>query len=137
MDKKLSVWQGLLIASIITPICKHLTYPWNLTVMILVVVVLVVVIVKDRKKYNKFNFAGMFSGIIGSILVVMMMMGKLNDFSLRVQMVVGLGPIFLGLFLIGLGNHIKDPKRVPIKNLIIILIMAISLILCFWNLFSS
>ena len=118
MDKKLSVRQRLLIGSIITPIGLHLKYPWNLFVVAFGILALVISVIKDKEKYNKFNFVGMLSAIIGSIVVFLMIMGKLNDYSLSVLIVASLGMIFLGVVLIGVGNHIKDPEKVSKKSLI-------------------
>lgn len=117
MDKELSVWQGLLIGLIITHICLHLQYPLNLMAMIIAILVFFVYVIKDRKKYNIINFTGMYSIIIGSIVGVMMITGKLDDFSVFAQLLASMGMIFLGIILIGVGNHIANPEKVPKKTL--------------------
>ena len=136
MDKKLSVWQGLLIGSLITPICLRLQYPLNLMAMLLAILVLFVYVIKDREKYNIFNFAGMFSAIIGSIIGVMMIMGKLDDFALFAQLLASMGMIFLGIILIGVGNHIMNPEKVPKKTLYFGTVFFCFILAIYWLLFE-
>lgn len=115
-----------------TPICLHLQYPFNLMAMILAISLILVSLIKDRKIYNKFNFLGMFIVIIGLIVGVAMIMGRLTDFSLSIQVLGSIGMLFLGTLLIGVGNHIKNPEKVPKKPLIIGAIFSCSLLLYFW-----
>lgn len=136
MDKELSVWQGLLISSIITPICLHLQYPLNLMAMLLAILVFFVYVIKDRKKYNIINFVGMYSIIIGSIVGVMMIMGKLDDFSFFAQLLASMGMIFLGIILIGVGNHIANPEKVPKKTLYFGTVCFFFILGIYWLLFE-
>jgi hypothetical protein len=85
--------------------------------MLLAILVFFVYVIKDRKKYNITNFTGMYSIIIGSIVGVMMITGRLGDFSVFAQLLASMGVIFLGIILIGVGNHIANPERVPKKTL--------------------
>lgn len=136
MDKRSLVWKAILITSLLTPICKNLTYPWNIFVITIGILVLVIYVIKDRKKYNKFNFAGMFSIIIGLILGVMMMMGNLNGISLFTQIIASLGMIFLGVVLIGVGNHIANPEKVSKKMIYISMAFFSSILGVYWILFN-
>jgi hypothetical protein len=118
MDKKLSVWQGVLIGSVITPICLHLQYPLNLIVIALAILLLLVCIIKDRKKYNEFNFAGITSTITGSIVIAISTTGQtMQGVSFGIQILASLGLLFMGIILIGIGNHIRTPEKVSKKQL--------------------
>ena len=136
MDKELSVWQGLLISSIITPICLHLQYPLNLMAMLLAILVFFVYVITDRKKYNIINFVGMYSIIIGSIVGVMMITGKLDEFSLFAQLLASMGMIFLGIILIGVGNHIANPEKVPKNTLYFGTVFFCFILGVYWLLFE-
>ncbi|AIF49787.1 phage holin family protein [Pelosinus sp. UFO1] len=118
MKERLSTWQGVLIGSLITPICLRLQYPLNLGVMVLVIVGLLVYVIKDRKEYNKFNFAGITSAIIGSIVIAISTTGQtMQGVSFGTQILSSLGLLFMGIILIGIGNHIRTPEKVSKKQL--------------------
>lgn len=135
-DKKSRVWKGAMLGGAITAICKHLTYPVNMIVIFIALLALIVWMIKDRKKSNKYNVLGMVGIFVSGVIGILMSMGKLNDFSLRMQTVAGLGPGFLGIILIGVGNHIKNPEKVSKKSLIIGACFFAFMLLCIWVLFS-
>jgi len=137
MNKKPSIWQGLLIGSVLTPICLHLKYPFNLWVMLIVIVGLFVYIVKYWEKYNKFHFAGMISAIVGSIVVASSTTGKvIGGSSLEIQLLASLGMLFSGMILIGIGNHIANPEKVPKKTLYLGTAFFCTILGIYWLLFE-
>ena len=120
MDKKPSIWQGLFIGSVITPICTHLKYPFNLMTLVIVIMVLIFHVIRNRNKYDKFNIAGMTSIIIGGLMGAFLITGQvLTGFSFGTQILFVFGLSFLGLLLIGIGNHLSNPERVSKKALVI------------------
>lgn len=135
-EEKSRLWKGILLGSVITPICKHLIYPINMIVIFIALSVLIVWIIKDRKKSNRYNFLGIVSLFIGGVFGLLMGMKKLNDLSLRVQMMACLGPGFLGIILMGVGNHIKDPENVSKKSIMIFSGVFTLLLIVVWTLFS-
>lgn len=137
MDKKRSVWQGVLIGAIITPICLHLKYPSNFIAVVLAILLLVISVIKDRKKYNKFSIAGMLSIIIGGIGVAFSTTGMvISVTSFEMQIFTSLGMIFLGITLIGVGNHIANPERVSKKKIYFVIAVSSFLLGCFLLLFE-
>ena len=136
MDKKSLIWKVILITSLLTPICKNLMYPWNIFVVTIGILALVIYVIKDRKKYNKFNFTGMFCAIVGFIIGVMMIMGNLNGISLFIQIIASLGMVFLGVVLIGVGNHISNPEKVSKKMIYISIAFFSGILGVYWILFN-
>ncbi len=118
MEDKLTAKQGLVIGSIVTPIGLHLKYPWNVALAIIASLVLLLVMIRDRKTYNKYNFIGTMILIAAGILAAMVMSGNpIAGSSDLLQITISIVMMFIGIFTIGIGNHIKDPKRVTKKTL--------------------
>ncbi|WP_346354321.1 hypothetical protein [Azotosporobacter soli] len=118
MEEKLTAKQGLVIGSIVTPIGLHLKYPWNVALAIIASVVFLLVMIRDRKTYNKYNFIGTMIMIAAGLLAAMVMSGNpIAGASELLQIAVSLVTLFIGIFTIGIGNHIKDPNRVTKKTL--------------------
>ncbi|GMA98846.1 hypothetical protein [Pelosinus sp. IPA-1] len=133
MNKKLTMWQWLLIGSAISSICLHLQYPFNLIILAIALVVLVVHVVKNRDKYDKFNIAGMAVIVIGGLLIASTIMGYIiGGLSVATQILAAFVVSFTGMFLIGIGNHLSDPARVSKKALIIASTMSYLLLFAFY-----
>ncbi len=119
MENKLTAKQGLVIGSIVTPIGLHLKYPWNATVAVIGSLLLLLLMIRDRKNYNKYNFIGTVIMVAAGIFMGSIMMeNSVPGFSVLMPNAVSLVMMFIGIFIIGIGNHIKDPKRVTKKTLV-------------------
>ncbi|WP_346355640.1 hypothetical protein [Azotosporobacter soli] len=118
MEDKLSAKQGMIIGSIVTPIGLHLKYPWNAAVGFIAGIVLLLIMMRDGKTYNRYNFIGTFIMIAACVFGGTVIMENPTDgISGLMEIQVVIVMMFIGIFVIGVGNHIKDPKRVTKKDL--------------------
>ncbi len=119
MENKLTAKQGLIIGMIVTPIGLHLKYPWNAAMGFIAGIVFLLLMIRDRKTYNRYNFIGTFIMIAACIFGGTVIMENPTDgISGLMEIQVALVMMFIGIFTIGIGNHIKDPKRVTKKTLV-------------------
>ncbi|WP_346355642.1 hypothetical protein [Azotosporobacter soli] len=110
--------QGMIIGAIVTPIGLHLKYPWNATVAIIASIVFLFIMIRDRGTSNKYIFIGTTIIVAAGIFMgAVMIENPVPGLSGLMPITVGIIMMFIGIFIIGVGNHIKDPKRVTKKDL--------------------
>ncbi|WP_346354322.1 hypothetical protein [Azotosporobacter soli] len=118
MGIKMKAKQGFIIGSIVTPIGLHLKYPWNAAVTIIASIMFLFIMIRDRGSYNKYIFIGtMIMVVAGIFMGTVMIENPIPGASVLMPVAVSLVMMFIGIFVIGVGNHIKDPKRVTKKDL--------------------